>query len=68
MGVALWADGTGGDLLGRYEEIGDRRRPAAMAAKVAVQPAARIADAGRPPRRLREQRRRTWRTSRRESR
>ena len=68
MGVALWADGTGGDLLGRCGRVGDRRRPAAMAAKVAVQPAARIADAGRPPRRLREQRRHTWRTSRRESR
>ena len=68
MGVALWADGTGGDLLGRCGRVGDRRRPAAMAAKVVVQPAARSADAGRPPRRLREQRRRTWRTSRRESR
>ena len=68
MGVASWADGTGGDLLGRCGRVGDRRRPAAMAAKVVVQPAARIADAGRPPRRLWEQRRRTWRTSRRESR
>ena len=54
MGVALWADSTGGDLPGRYGQVGDRRRPAAMAAKVVVQPAARIPDAGRPPRRLGE--------------
>ena len=68
MGVALWADGTDGNLSGRCGQVGDRRRAAAMAAKVVVQPFAKMADAGRPPRRLREQRRRTWRTSRRESR
>ena len=67
MGVALWGDGAGGDLPGRCGQVGDRRRPAAMAARVVVQAAARIADAGRPPRRLREQRKRTWRTSMRES-
>ena len=54
MGVALWADGTGGDLPVRCGQVGDRRRPAAMAAKVVVQPAARIADAGRLRRRLGE--------------
>ena len=41
---------------------------AALAAKVVVQPVGRVADAGRPARRLRELRKRAWRTSMRLSR
>ena len=56
--------GSAGTVRG---QVGDRRRPAAMAVKVVVQPAARISDAGRPPRRLREQRTDASRMSMRES-
>ena len=68
MGVALGADGTGGDRARRCRQVADRPRTAAMAAKVVVQPAGRIADARRPARRLREQWNSAWRTSMRLSR
>ena len=68
MGVVLGADGTGGDRAGRCTQVADRPRTAAMAAKVVVQSAGRIADTGRPTRRLREQWKGAWRTSMRLSR
>ena len=67
-GVAMRADGTGGDPPRRCGQVAGRRRSAAMAAKAVVPPAGRIAEARRPSRRLREQRERTWRTSMRWSR
>ena len=68
MGVVLGADGTGGDRAGRYRQVADRPRTAAMAAQVVVQPAGRSADTGRPARRLRGQWKGAWRTSMRLSR
>ena len=63
MGVALRADGAVGERPGQWPQVAGRRRSAAMAAKVVVQPGARVADASRPPRRPREQRKCAWRTS-----
>jgi len=62
MGVALRADGTGGDRAGRRRQVAGRPRSVAMAARVVVQRVGRTADAGRPSRRLREQRKCAWRT------